>query len=105
VHQADGAGDSIPHALPDSAATITWREIDFESWTWALPGERAKNRREHTIPLNKMARQILREQWVSPDGIREPNENSNVFAGAARNMSPVKRPCDAAKIAPALHTT
>jgi integrase len=81
---------------------LVWREIDFESNVWTLPGARAKNRREHTIPLNRMMRQILSEQWVSPDGIRGPDERAKVFASAARNMSPVmKRLCEAARISPA----
>jgi integrase len=42
-------------------AEMTWAEIDFETATWVLPKERAKNNREHTLPLSDAAIAILRE--------------------------------------------
>jgi integrase len=54
---------------------MTWGEVKLEDAIWKLPGERAKNHREHTIPLSPPAYAILKEmsgqkrwngkQWAS----------------------------------------
>jgi len=36
-----------------------WSEIDFQTRTWTVPGERMKNSRPHTIPLTDRAIEIL----------------------------------------------
>jgi integrase len=41
-------------------AGMRWDEIDLDAGTWTLPAERSKNHREHTLPLPKMALDILR---------------------------------------------
>lgn len=41
-------------------AGIRWSEIDLEAKVWILPGARAKNAREHQIPLSDSAIEILR---------------------------------------------
>jgi integrase len=38
---------------------LDWSEIDLEACTWDLPGERAKNRRAHSVPLGPTAMAIL----------------------------------------------
>ena len=38
----------------------TWREIDLVSMVWTIPEERMKAKREHRIPLNKRAIEVLR---------------------------------------------
>jgi len=38
-----------------------WKEIDFDSNVWTVPGDRMKSRREHEIPLPKQAVAVLRE--------------------------------------------
>ena len=35
-------------------------EIDFDRATWTIPAERAKNGREHTLPLGSLALEIIR---------------------------------------------
>jgi integrase len=40
-------------------AELAWREIDAEARTWTLPGARAKNHREHMVPLSPPALAIL----------------------------------------------
>jgi integrase len=38
-----------------------WKEIDFDSNVWTVPGKRMKSRRDHQVPLPKQAAAILRE--------------------------------------------
>jgi len=40
-------------------AELAWREIDAEARTWTLPAARAKNHREHMVPLSEPALSIL----------------------------------------------
>jgi integrase len=40
-------------------ACMSWAEIDFKAATWTLPAARAKNKREHTLPLPNAAMAIL----------------------------------------------
>jgi integrase len=39
---------------------LEWKEIDLDARLWTLPGKRAKNGVEHTIPLSDLAAEILR---------------------------------------------
>jgi len=41
-------------------AGMRWSEIDLSAKIWTLPGIRAKNGREHTVPLSDQAADILR---------------------------------------------
>jgi integrase len=41
-------------------AGMTWREVDLSAQLWTLPAARAKNNREHTVPLPDLAAEILR---------------------------------------------
>jgi integrase len=41
-------------------AGMTWREVDPAAQLWTLPAARAKNNREHTVPLPDLAAEILR---------------------------------------------
>jgi len=41
-------------------AGVTWQEIDLDAKVWALPAARAKNNREHTVPLSDAAIDIIR---------------------------------------------
>lgn len=40
-------------------AELAWQEIDTEARTWTLPAARAKNHREHMVPLSAAALAIL----------------------------------------------
>jgi len=40
-------------------AGMRWREIDWQSATWTLPGERTKNGKPHTVDLSPQALAIL----------------------------------------------
>jgi integrase len=43
----------------NEVAGLRWSEIDKTAAVWRLPGERAKNHREHMVPLTKPALAIL----------------------------------------------
>lgn len=48
------------------AAGMTWRELDLDAKLWTLPAARAKNGREHQIPLSDLAVEILRSlPWIA----------------------------------------
>jgi integrase len=42
-------------------AGMRWSEIDFEKSTWTIPGNRAKNAKQHAVPLALLAVSILKE--------------------------------------------
>lgn len=44
----------------NEVSELAWREIDFDAKIWTLPGARAKNGIEHTIPLSDQAVEILK---------------------------------------------
>lgn len=46
----------------------TWDEIDLESKTWRIPGERMKSGREHRVPLSDEAVAVLEQARVIADG-------------------------------------
>lgn len=49
------------------------REVDYEKRLWTLPAERAKNGREHLIPLSGLALQILTESAPNEAGYILPS--------------------------------
>jgi len=40
-------------------AGARWAEIDFQTKTWVIPGERTKNRAVHVVPLSRQALEVL----------------------------------------------
>ena len=40
----------------------TWAEIDLDSATWCIPGERMKSKKPHRVPLSERAVELLRSQ-------------------------------------------
>jgi integrase len=58
-------------ARRNEVARMSWAEIDFKAATWTLPASRAKNKREHTLPLPEAAVAIL-EGLKEARGSREP---------------------------------
>jgi integrase len=50
---------------------MTRAELDLETATWTIPAERAKNGREHNVPLSSMAIEIIREQLADVDALAE----------------------------------
>ena len=45
-----------------------WSEIDFDSATWVIPGERTKSGSEHRVPLSDPALRVLGEARGNSDG-------------------------------------
>jgi integrase len=43
----------------DEVASMEWAEIDFEKSLWTIPAEKAKNGREHLVPLSSAALAVL----------------------------------------------
>jgi integrase len=39
---------------------MEWREIDLDRATWTIPGARAKNKRQHVVPLSPQAITIIK---------------------------------------------
>lgn len=58
---------------------MTWDEVDFVSRTWTLPAARAKNGRQHVVPLSPQALAILE---------KVPPRNGFVFASAVTWRAP-----------------
>ena len=51
---------------------MTWQEIDMAGRVWALPAARAKNGRQHSIPLSEQAIAILQELKSAKLAVFEP---------------------------------
>lgn len=50
------------------------QEIDFDKGLWVLPGSRAKNGREHLIPLSDAALRVLAEAPANENGYLFPSK-------------------------------
>jgi integrase len=70
---------------------MTWQEIDLAAKTWTLPASRAKNGRQHSVPLSDAAIAILQE-------LKSSNLLSLVFQPVS--FSREKAKLDAANNAP-----
>tara|TARA_R110002072_G_C7966658_1_gene534360 strand:+ start:209 stop:1453 length:1245 start_codon:yes stop_codon:yes gene_type:complete len=70
---------------PGEAAGTRWSEIDLEQKTWAIPAERMKKKKAHTIPLSPQAIALLevmrpisgRSDFVFPSD-RNPRTHTHV---------------------------
>jgi integrase len=68
----------------NEVSNLSWGELDLDRKTWALPGARAKNGREHEIPLSDQAADIIRSlprtcDWVLPSANGRPiNSHGNL---------------------------
>jgi integrase len=59
---------------------MDWSEIDLEAGLWALPAIRAKNRRQHVVPLSAPALAILAAR-PSRSGLIFPNRYHKPYSG------------------------
>ena len=72
-----------------------WSEIDFETATWTIPAERAKNKTSHRVPLTEHAVMLLQElrtraagsPWVFPGPRRKPIANPQKWIARIRKRS------------------
>lgn len=69
-------------ARSDEVRSMTWKEINFETSTWTIPGSRMKLEETHTVPLSLIAIQILRS-------IEERGPNDYVFSGRKSNKNAI----------------
>ena len=46
---------------PGEISDMRWSEIDERAMAWTIPAERAKNRQENRVPLNRMALEVLEQ--------------------------------------------
>ena len=64
----------------------TWDEIDFESATWTIPGERMKNGAEHRVPLSNASIKVLTAAGKRSSGdLVFPGRNGRLAERAIRN--------------------
>ena len=62
-----------------------WSEIDTETATWTIPGERMKSGKAHRVPLSEAALHVLaqaRERWGS-EGLVFPGRGGNPLGHAS----------------------
>ena len=64
-------------ARRSEVAGMTWREVDLDAKLWTLPRERAKNGRQHTVPLSDLAAKVVldplpRSEFVFTKNRRSP---------------------------------
>lgn len=86
---------------PGEVLSIELDEICTDSKVWTIPSHKAKNGKEHQVPLNKVALSIVMKQaskayhgqWLFP-AIRNPSIPTcprSVARALASNVSPVQR--------------
>jgi integrase len=73
----------------NEVAHAKWEEFDLEAGVWVLPAARAKNNREHRIPLSAAALTLLRAR-------KQDETGPYVFGGARRfnNFARLKQSLD-----------
>jgi integrase len=101
--QMELAGDLVRSALrlililgqrPGEIVSMEWKEFDYNSAVWEIPGEKTKNRLPHRVLLSSLAIQVLKEieplpPYVFPSrvgsGINPKQHiNAGALAGALR---------------------
>jgi integrase len=75
----------------------TWSEFDLRAKTWTIPGARAKNGREHTVPLSPAAMAIIKalpefkgSDFLFPARGRLDASTSGLSKGTARLRAKMK---------------
>lgn len=85
LRQSEGLGaralelQILTACRPGEVAGAHWREIDMDSATWTIPGERMKAGRGHRVPLSPLALNLLRKL--------KPHSSGFVFPGIKRGRS------------------
>jgi integrase len=72
---------------PGEIVTMSWSDVDLDDGWWTIPAELAKNGLAHRVPLNAIARDILKalprvSRWIfpSPDDDRHIHRNALAMA-------------------------
>lgn len=72
-------------------AQMRWSEIDFEAKVWVIPAERAKNGKQHVVPLSAFALNILSDvpRFVDCDLVFTTTRTTPIggFSRALRRLS------------------
>jgi integrase len=70
-------------ARAGEALGATWGEIDLEKYTWTVPAERMKSRKEHRVPLSDAAFRVLRTiQLDQEEAAKRSGLHGSTIAGA-----------------------
>ena len=72
----------------------TWDEFDIEGKTWTIPGVRMKARKEHRVPLNERALEILTtmkamdagNRYIFPGGKKDRPQTNMSMAGLLKRI-------------------
>jgi integrase len=70
---------------------MAWSELDFDQGTWRIPGDRTKNKRQHTIALPPMALAILRSTERHDDDARVFGRRDAGFGGWSKAKAALDR--------------
>lgn len=83
---------------PNEVAGMQWSEVDLKRRTWTIPAARAKNKREHRVPLNPMAMRELKAVprladedfvfWGIRGSRQQREQNAIAFKGLEERAKP-----------------
>ena len=64
------------------ARLARWADVDLETATWEIPGERMKTKRPHRVPLSKRALEILKDasQYADRSGLVFPGVSGKALS-------------------------
>ena len=63
-------------------------EIDQDARWWTIPGDKAKNKKSHRVPLSEQAMQVLKDAATLP-GVSDEPEQDYVFPSPVRSGEPM----------------
>ena len=69
----------------EEVAGLRWDEVDPRLTTWTLPSNRTKNRKEHIVPLNATAEELLRSQPQRKTSVLVFPGDAGVFSGWSKS--------------------
>lgn len=70
----------------DETAGMRWSELDLDTGTWSIPGERAKNGKGHVVPLAPQAIALLKSLPITGDCVFSSGRSSRKLAGPAQDF-------------------
>ena len=78
----------------DEVAGMTWAEIDLDKTIWTIPGEKAKNDRDHEVQLSDGAIEVLRSIPRVGDDLVFTTTGDDAGVRLLASEAPARR-CDA----------
>jgi len=73
----------------DEVGGMRWDEIDLAQKTWAIPAERVKNGRKHTVPLSEQVVAIIKAQPRVSDLVFSIGKTPSSWSRAKRHLDEV----------------